>query len=114
MSKQIDNFGEAYQKLSKDGFDATVHSFGEVNKGFQAIAAEVTDYSKEVFDDGMRAWEQRLGVKSFDQAIRIQSEYAKTAYDKHIAEFSKLSEMYAGMARSAYRPVEDAVAGKVA
>ena len=74
----------------------------------------MTDYSKEVFDDGMRAWEQLLGVKSFDQAIRIQSEYAKTAYDKHIAEFSKLSEMYAGMARSTYRPVEEAVAGKVA
>ena len=114
MSKEIDNFGEAYQKRSKDSFDATVHSFGEVNKGFQAIAAEVTDYSKEVFDDGIRAWEQLLGVKSFDQAIRIQSEYAKTAYDKHIAEWSKLSEMYAGMARSAYRPVEKAIARKAA
>ena len=106
MSKQIDNFGEAYQKLSKDGFDATVRSFGEVNNGFQAIAAEVTDYSKEVFDDGMRAWEQLLGVKSFDQAIKIHSEYAKTAYEKHIAELSKLGELYAGMARNAYTPVE--------
>jgi len=114
MSKEVDALGQAYQTLSRNGFDATLHSFGEVNKGFQVLAAEVADYSKRVFDDGMRAWEQLLGVKSFDQAIRIQSEYAKTAYDKYIAEFSKLSEMYAGMARSAYRPVEEAVAGKVA
>ena len=44
----------------------------------------------------MRAWEQLLGVKSFDQAIKIHSDYAKTAYEKRIAELSKLGEMYAG------------------
>ena len=26
-------------------------SYGEANKGFQAIAAEVTDYSKKAFED---------------------------------------------------------------
>jgi len=106
MSKEVDAFGQAYQTLSGNGFDATLHSFGEVNKGFQVLAAEVADYSKRVFDDGMRAWEQLLGVKSFDQAIKIHSEYAKTAYEKHIAELSKLGEMYAGMARNAFTSVE--------
>ena len=42
---------EEFQKVGKDGFDAAVRSFGEVNKGFQAIAAEVTDYSKKAFED---------------------------------------------------------------
>jgi len=104
--KDVDALGEAYQTLSRNGFEATFHSFGEVNKGFQVLAAEVADYSKRVFDDGMHAWEQLLGVKSFDQAIKIHSEYAKTAYEKHIAELSKLGEMYAGMARNAYTSVE--------
>ena len=45
---------EEFQKVGKDGFDAAVRSFGEVNKGFQAIAAEVTDYSKKAFEDSMR------------------------------------------------------------
>ena len=43
---------EEFQKVGKDGFDAAVKSFGEMNKGFQAIAAEVTDYSKKAFEDG--------------------------------------------------------------
>jgi hypothetical protein len=43
---------------------------------FQVLATEVADYSKRVFDDGMQAREQLLGVKSFDQAIKIHSEYA--------------------------------------
>ena len=106
----VQKFGEEFQKVGKDGFDAAVHSFGEVNKGLQAIAAEVTDYSKKAFEDGTRAFEQLLGAKSFEQVIEIQSQYAKKAYDTYIAELSKLGEMYAGLTRNAYKPVEQAAA----
>jgi len=97
---------EEFQKVGKDGFDAAVKSFGEMNKGFQAIAAEVTDYSKKAFEDGTRAFEQLIGAKSVEQAVEIQSTYAKKAYDNYVAEVSKLGEMYAGLARDAYKPVE--------
>ena len=97
---------EEFQKVGKDGFDAAVRSFGEVNKGFQAIAAEVTDYSKKAFEDSTRAFEQLIGAKSIEQAIEIQSQYAKKAYDTYVAEMSKLGEMYVGLAKDAYKPVE--------
>ncbi len=104
---------EDFQRVGKDGFDAAVKSFGEVNKGFQAIAAEVTDYSKKAFEDGTRAFELLIGAKSVEQAVEIQSSYAKKAYDSYIAEVSKLGEMYAGLARDAYKPVEVAFNRKV-
>ena len=104
---------EEFQKVGKDGFDATVRSFGEVNKGFQAIAAEITDYSKKAFEDSTRAFEQLIGAKSVEQAIEIQSQYAKKAYDTYVAEMSKLGEMYVELARNAYQPVEQ-VAAKTA
>ena len=94
--------------MGKDSFDVAVRSLGEVNKGLQAIAAEVTDYSKNALEDNMRAYEQLLRAKSLEQAIEIQSQYAKKAYDTWVAEASKLSEMYVGMARDAYKPVEQA------
>ena len=105
---------EEYQKVGKDGFDAAVRSFGEVNKGFQAIAAEVTDYSKKAFEDSTRAFEQLIGAKSIEQAVEIQFQYAKKAYDTYIAEMSKLGEMYVGLAKDAYKPVEVALNKKVA
>lgn len=114
MAEEFKNIGEGYQRLSKEGFDAAVRSFGEVNKGFQAIASELTDYSKKTFDDVIRAWEQFLGAKSVDQAFEIQAQYAKQAYDNYIAEVSKLGEMYVGLARTAYKPVEQAVGKKAA
>ena len=109
----VQKFGEEFQRVGKDGFDAAVHSFGEVNKGLQAIAAEVTDYSKKAFEDGTRAFEQLIGAKSVEQAVEIQSQYAKKAYDTYIAEMSKIGEMYAGIARDAYKPVETAFNKKV-
>jgi hypothetical protein len=84
-----------------------------MNKGFQAIAAEVTDYSKYAFEDGTRAFEQLIGAKSIEQAVEIQSQYAKKAYDTYMAEVSKLGEMYAGLAKDAYKPVEAAFSKKV-
>ena len=105
---------EEFQKVGKDGFDAAVRSFGEMNKGFQAIAAEVTDYSKKAFEDSTRAFEQLIGAKSIEQAVEIQSQYAKKAYDTYMAEMSKIGEMYVGLAKDAYKPVEAAFAKKVA
>ena len=114
MPEELKSIGEAYQKVSKEGFDAAVRSLGEVNKGFQALAAEVTGYSKNAFEDGIRAWGQLLATKSVDQAIEIQSQYAKRAYDSYMAEMSKLGEMWVGLARNASRPAEQAVTRKVA
>jgi hypothetical protein len=48
--------------------------------------------------------------QSEEQVIEIQSQYAKNAYDAYIAEWSKLGEMYAGLTRNAYKPVQQAAA----
>jgi len=112
MPEDFQNIGEEYQRLSKEGFDATVRSFAAVNKGLRALTAEMTDYSKKAIDDGVRTWEQLLGVISLEQVIQIQSDYAKRAYEDHMAELSKLGEMCVSMTRDAYKPVEQAVTRK--
>jgi hypothetical protein len=106
----VQKYGQEFQRVGKDGFDAAVSSFGEVNKGLQAIAAEVTAFSKKAFEDGTHAFEQLLGAKSLPQVIEIQSQYARMAYEAYVAELSKLGEMYAGLTRNAYKPVEQAAA----
>ena len=53
-----------------------------------------------------------IGAKSLEQAIEIQSQYITKAYDTYMAEMSKLGEMYVGLARNAYKPVESALPKK--
>jgi len=112
--EEFKKVGQVVQKMGKDGVDATARSFGEVSKGFQAISAQFTDYSKKAFEDGTRAFEQLIAAKSVEQAIEIQSQYAKKACETYIAEMSKLGEMYVAIARDAYKPVEQAFSKKVA
>jgi len=108
MVEEFKKVSQEVQKLGKDGFDATARSFGEMSKGFQAIAAHVTDYSKKSFEDGTRAFEQLIRVKSVQEAIEIQSQYAKKTYETYIAEMSKLGGMYVAIARDVYKPLEQA------
>ena len=108
MQARAQKFGREYEKAAETGFEAASRSFGEANRGFQALAAEMMNYSKAIFDDAVRTWEQLIGVKSLEQAIQIQSDYAKRVYDNHMAEFSKLGEMCMSMVRDASKPVEQA------
>ncbi len=101
---------ENIQKAGQDNFDTAVKSLGEVNKGVQAIASEVTDYTKSAIEEGTAAFEKLAGVKSVEQAIEVQTTYAKKAYEDYISQVSKLGEMYADVAKEAYKPVETAIA----
>ena len=101
-------FGREYQKAAESGFEAASRSFTQANKGFQALAAEMMEYSKAAFDDAIRAWGQLIGVRTLEEVVAIQSDYAKRAYENHMAELSKLSEMCTGIMRDASKPVEDA------
>lgn len=112
----LEPFGKAnddLQRMGKDNYDAMLHSYGELNKGMQAVTARWTDYSRRSLEDATRAFQQLAGAKTLEEAFEIQSQYAKTAYENWMAETSKLSEMYAEMARDAYRPAGQAV-GKAA
>ena len=101
--------GDELQIIGKDNYDTMFRSYGEMNKGFQAIVARWAEFSKRSFEDATRTWEQLMGVKSLDQAFEIQSNYAKRAYDSWMAEASKIGEMYTSAARDAYKPVKQAV-----
>jgi hypothetical protein len=94
------------QKLSKDSVDATMKSFGALSKASQAIATEFVDYSKKSFEDNTKFFEKLLGAKSLDKAIEIQTDYAKTTYEGFIAEATKIGELYADLAKEAYKPFE--------
>ena len=105
--QQAGRMGQEFQRAAERGLEAASQSFSEANRGFQALAAEMTDYSKRAFEDAMRTWEQLIGVRSLEKALDIQSQYAKRVYENHMAELSKLAEMYTGMMRDASKPIRE-------
>jgi hypothetical protein len=109
MVKNIDEM----QQFGKDNMDATMKSFGAFSKTAQAIAVELTDYSKKVFEQGTAATEKLVGAKSLEKAFEVQSDYVKSCYEGFVAEATKLGELYTDLAKETYKPFESQF-GKVA
>jgi hypothetical protein len=77
MAKELKDIGEEYRKASNDSFASVVRSVGEIQRGFQGIASEMTEQSK----------------RSVGQALELQARIAKKAYDTYVSELTKLGQM---------------------
>lgn len=100
---------EAIQKVGKENVDAALKSFGAASKSMQTIAVETTDFTKKSFEQGTAAVEKLVAVKSMDKAFEVQADYAKTAYEGFVAQVTKMGELYAAMAKEAFKPLEAAM-----
>ncbi|ARO30029.1 MULTISPECIES: phasin family protein [unclassified Rhizobium] len=107
------NFDEANKK-SKEAVDTALRTYSETTRGFQAIAAEAAEYSKKSFQDAVTHFETLAGVRSFEAAFELQTGYVKSAYESFVSETTKLGEMYADLAKSAYKPYEAPIAAAAA
>ena len=97
-----------FQKVGQVNVDTALKFFGDWNKGWQAIAAEITDYSKRAFEDGTATFEKLAAAKSVEQAFEMQASFAKRAYDDYIHQMTKIGSLYTNIAKDAYKPVEKA------
>ena len=71
----------------------------------KTIAAETTDYSKKSFEKSRAHFEKLIGVKKIDEAIQLQSDFAKSAYEDFVAHATKIGEMYSSLAKEAFKPI---------
>ncbi|MCZ8179534.1 MAG: phasin family protein [Rhizobium sp.] len=101
-------------KKSKEAMDTMLKNYSEVTKGFQAIATEATDYSKKSFQDLASFMEAMTSVKSVEAAFELQTSFIKSSYEGFVAEATKMGEMYAELAKMAYKPYEATVAKAMA
>jgi hypothetical protein len=101
---------EDFSKYGKEIADTGLKSFVSLSKGAQAIAAEAGEYTKKSFEAGSAAVEKIFSAKSLEKAIELQSDYAKQFYECFVAEATKIGDLYAELAKEAYKPFESIVA----
>lgn len=100
---------EEFQKYGKEQFEQATATASEFAKGVQAIMTAYSDYSKKALEDGNAFIEKLSGVKSFEKAIELQTEYAKSSYETFVAESKKIGELYVDLAKQSYKPFEGMV-----
>jgi hypothetical protein len=72
----------------------------------RAIATAYGDYTTRSFEEGMSFVGKLTGVRSFDKAIEVQTEFARQAYANFFAQSQRICELYGELAKQAFRPWE--------
>jgi hypothetical protein len=88
-----------------NAFEAVTAATASSTKGLQAIATEITDYSKTSFEKSRAHFEKLVGVKNVNEAIQLQSDFVKSAYADFVAHATKIGEMYSSLTAEAFKPI---------
>jgi hypothetical protein len=92
-----------FQEIGKEQLKSATTSPTFLTTGFQAITAETIEYSKKSLENGSAFVEKLVGAKSFQSAIHVRSEYARTSYAALVAYLTKIGELNTKLAKEAFK-----------
>ena len=73
--------------------------------GFQAIAQAHGEYTRNAWLNGRLLTERLIAVRSFDEAIGIQGEFARQSYANFLSHSQKMCVLYGEWAQQFFRPL---------
>jgi hypothetical protein len=92
--------------LSGEVLPPEVHAPVPEAAGLQAITQAYGEYTKKSWINGRFLAERLIAVRSFDEAIEVQGEFAKQAYANFLAHSQKICVLYGEWAQQFFRPFE--------
>lgn len=96
---------EEVTELTKGNVEALVASSKIAARGVETLGQEVAEYGRKSFEDASAALKSFAEVKTPADLFKLQSEYAKTAFDSVVAESSKLSEAMLKLTGEVIEPI---------
>lgn len=98
---------------SKKNLEAVIASVTASTKGVEALSAEAMAYSKKAVEEQVAAAKSLSGAKSFQEAVELQTTYAKSALDAYIAGVSKMSDIFTASMKDSVKPLNERVTAAV-
>ncbi len=96
---------EDVTKFQKDNLEAVVSASNVYAKGFETFGKTWYALTQETVEASAAVAKALLGAKTLKEAVDLQTDFAKTAFDKFVAEGTKLSEMSIKVANEALEPI---------
>ncbi|WP_439579360.1 phasin family protein [Elioraea sp.] len=96
-------------ELGKGNFEAMIKSSTILAEGIQEMTKAAFAMNQAAFEEGIANARAFAGVKSMREAVELQTGFAKAAFEKFVAETTKLSEQGTKLAERAFEPVVERV-----
>jgi phasin family protein len=98
---------------SKRNLEALVASVTAATKGAESLGAQAMAYSKKAAEDHIAATKTLTGAKSLQEAVELQTTYAKSFLDSYLSELNRWSDTVSGSMRESLRPINERVSAVV-
>lgn len=105
MAKKMADTVETATFAQKAAMDALMESAAASGKGFEKFQAEIMAYTKSSAEAFTAAAQAIFGAGSLEAAMEAQKAYAKTAFETHISEMNKLTQIISDSMKSAIEPL---------
>ncbi len=101
---------KGYDEAKVEGqvtFDAVTRASAVFTKGVEAFGQEVIAYAQSSVAQNVEAVKALTTAKTFKDAIELQTGFARTSFDRFLAESAKLSELSVKVATETVAPLQD-------
>ena len=98
---------------SKENLEAVVASVTAATKGAEALGAQTLAYSKKAAEDQVAAAKSLAGAKSIQEAMELQTTWAKSAMEAYIAQMTKASEIVSASIKDSMKPLNERASAAV-
>ena len=92
---------------SKKNLEAVVASVTAATKGAEALGAQAIAFSKKSVEDQVAASKALAGAKSVQEAVELQTSFAKSALEAYLAGVNAMSETVTASVKDAFKPLNE-------
>lgn len=98
---------------SRKNLEAMVASATAAAKGVETVGARAMAFSKKSMEGQIAAAKALSSAKSIQEAVELQTGFAKTAFETYVAEMNELSEITSASVKEALSPINERVTAMV-
>ena len=98
---------------SKSNLEAVVASVTAATKGAETLGAHALAFSKKSMEDQVSATRALTGARSVQEAVELQTAWAKSTMEAYIAQMNKASEIVAASVKESMTPLNARVTAAV-
>lgn len=97
-------------EFAKGNFEALIASAKAATAGAETLTAAAVEQSKKNFEDAQEAFKALTAAKTPNEALQLQTDYAKAQFEKGVAAWSQWSETVLKVSGEVFQPLSSRLA----
>lgn len=95
--------------FGKETVEAYTRAATAAGKGAQALHGEIFSFSKHSIEESVAATKAVLGSKTVQEAVELQTDFARTQFEAYVGQMAKLGEIFVSTAKETFEPIQGRV-----